>query len=326
MEQIFQSVPSAIVILVVGFILLVKGADFFVEGSSSVAKRLRVPAIIIGLTIVAMGTSLPEAAVSTVASVQENNTLAVSNVTGSNIFNLMAVIGLSAIMTPIIVQKESVKRDFPISIVASILLLGFGIIGMELGRTDSLILVVLFAGFIYLMIRSALQARSICEINADAEMEKAENAGILSIGKCIIYIIGGIAGIIIGGELVVEAATAIATSFGISQTLIGLTIVAIGTSLPELVTSVVAAKKGEVDMALGNAIGSNIFNILMVLGIAGVISPIAFIVENAVDIVILIVFSVIVWLWAWKKGKLGRKEGVALVAAYVIYMVYICVR
>ncbi len=326
MEQILQNVPSAIIILLIGFLLLVKGADYFVEGSSSVAKKLQVPSIIIGLTIVAMGTSLPEAAVSVVASLQGNNTLAISNVTGSNIFNLMAVIGLSAIMTPIAVQKESVKRDFPLSILSSICLIVFGMSDLKLGRIEGFILLVLFAGFIYMMIKSALQARAAGREVENEAIEAAKDTIVLPVAMCLVYIIGGVAGIIIGGDLVVDAATAIATSFGISQTLIGLTIVAIGTSLPELVTSVVAAKKNEVDMALGNAIGSNIFNILMVLGIAGVISPVSFIMENAVDIIILIVFSVIVWFAAWKKQGIDRKWGIAMTAGYIIYMVYICLR
>ena len=326
MEQILQNVPSAVIILLIGFLLLVKGADFFVEGSSSVAKRLKVPSIIIGLTIVAMGTSLPETAVSVVASLQGNNTLAISNVTGSNIFNLMAVIGLSAIMTPIEIQKESMKRDFPISIIATVLLIVFGISGMQLGHLEGLLLFILFAGFIYLMIQSALKARKAGKAVENEAIEDVEAVPLLPVVQCLSYIAGGMTGIIIGGELVVDSATAIATSFGLSQTLIGLTIVAIGTSLPELVTSVVAAKKNEVDMALGNAIGSNIFNILMVLGIAGVISPISFLMENTVDLIILIVFSLVVWFIAWKKQGIDRKVGIGMTAAYIAYMVYICLR
>jgi len=323
MEQMIQNVPMALAALVVGFVLLVKGADFFVEGSSDVAKRLKIPSVIIGLTIVAMGTSLPETAVSVTASIQGNNALAVSNATGSNIFNLMVVVGLCAIMASVSVSGEMLKRDIPISIVAALLLLVFGKIGMQVGRIDGCVLLVLFIVYIILMVRSALRSRN-------AEMKKETNdqkeTSMMPIWKCIISIIGGVCAIALGGNWVVDGASTIAGALGLSQTLIGLTIVSIGTSLPELVTSVVAARKNEVDMALGNAIGSNIFNILMVLGIAGAISPITFITENIIDIVVLLVFSIIVWLLGWKNKGLKRKEGVCMVALYIIYMIYICVR
>jgi len=322
MEQIMQSVPMAIIILILGFVLLVKGADFFVEGSSGVAKRLRVPSIIIGLTIVAMGTSLPETAVSVAAAIQGNNTLAVSNVTGSNIFNLMVVVGLCAIMASVSVREEMIKRDIPISIAAAFLLLVLGMAGMQVGRIDGCILLLLFAGYMVLMVRQALKSRS---EGAKQEAEAMENP-VMPVWKCVISIIGGACAIAIGGDWVVNGASTVAGALGLSQTLIGLTIVSIGTSLPELVTSVVAARKNEVDMALGNAIGSNIFNILMVLGIAGAISPIGFITENIIDIVVLLVFSIIVWILGWKNKGLKRKEGICMIVLYAIYMVYICIR
>lgn len=307
-------------LLIVGFVLLVKGADFFVEGSSSVAKRFHVPSIIIGLTIVAMGTSLPETAVSVTASLAGNNELAVSNAVGSNIFNLMVVIGFCAVMTPVVVQKETLKRDFPFSVVCAVLLLVLGYLGdMTLGHVDGIIMLVLFAGFIFVMIRSALNAKN----TGSSEGEEIE---LLSMPKSIIFILGGAVAIAVGGDMVVDTASRIATTFGMSQTLVGLTIVSIGTSLPELVTSIVAARKNEVDMALGNAIGSNIFNILMVLGIASAISPIAFITENIIDIIVLVVFSVIVWLFAWTKEKLNKGEGIIMLLLYVAYAVYIIVR
>jgi len=325
MEQVMQSVPMAIIILIVGFVLLIKGADFFVEGSSNVAKRLRVPSIIIGLTIVAMGTSLPETAVSVAAAIQGNNTLAVSNVTGSNIFNLMVVVGLCAVMASVSVSEGMIKRDIPISIAAAVLLLVFGIAGMQVGRIDGCVFLLLFAGYIILMVHLALKSRS------EGTKQEAENLGeeensVMPVWKCIISIIAGACAIAVGGDWVVDGASTIAEALGLSQTLIGLTIVSIGTSLPELVTSVVAARKNEVDMALGNAIGSNIFNILMVLGIAGAISPIGFIVENIFDISVLLVFSIIVWLLGWKNKELKRKEGICMIALYAVYMVYICVR
>ena len=307
----------SVVLLVIGFVLLIKGADFFVEGSSSVAKMLKVPSIIIGLTIVAMGTSLPECAVSLTASMTNNNALAVSNAVGSNIFNLMVVCGVCALFNPLVVSKDTLKKEFPFSIVCAILLLVGGYIGMEIGRVDGLILLAVFVCFLIWMIKSALKAR------ANAGDEEYE---VLPVWKCILFIIGGIIAIKFGGDFVVDGASTIAAKMGLSQNLIGLTIVACGTSLPELVTSVVAARKNELDMALGNVIGSNIFNILFVLGIAAAISPVAFIMENVIDIVILIVMSVIVWIFGWTKQKLTKTEGIIMLIMYAAYLVYICIR
>lgn len=320
------SMPLAIIFLAAGFFFLVKGADIFVDGSSSIAKKFHVPSIIIGLTIVAMGTSLPEAAVSVTASLANQNTLAVSNVVGSNIFNLMVVIGMCAVLTPVAVQRETLKRDFPFSVFCAILLLILGWMGpMQLGHGDGVIFLVLFAIFIGCMIRSALKANKEGK-TAEGDSSEIDEMKIMSLPKSLLFIVMGAAGIILGGDVVVNSATNMATRLGMSETLVGLTIVSIGTSLPELVTSVVAARKHEVDMALGNAIGSNIFNILMVLGIAGAISPMAFLTENIIDIVILLVFSLIVWFFAWTKQKLNRGEGAIMLALYAAFMVYICMR
>lgn len=307
----------SLVLLVIGFVLLIKGADFFVEGSSSVAKMLKVPSIIIGLTIVAMGTSLPECAVSITASMTNNNALAVSNAVGSNIFNLMVVCGFCALFNPLVVDKSTLKKEFPFSMICAILLLVLGYLAMELGRADGFILLVLFVCFIVWMVRSALKAR------AEASDEEYE---VLPVWKCLVFIVGGIVAIKFGGDFVVDGASTIAAKMGLSQNLIGLTIVACGTSLPELVTSVVAARKNELDMALGNVIGSNIFNILLVLGVAAIISPIAFIMENVIDIAILTAMSLIVWAFAWTKQKLDRKEGIIMLLMYAVYLVYICIR
>ena len=315
---ISASLFVVILLLVVGFALLVKGADFIVEGSSSVAKKLAVPSIIIGLTIVAMGTSLPETAVSVTASLVDNNTLAISNVVGSNIFNLMFVIGVCSILSTIYVQRETVTRDITFSIICALLLLGLGMIavgdatGMTLGHFDGILFLILFAGYIGLMIKSAMKARAEGkEVEANDELD-AEELKVMSYPKSIIYIVGGAIAIAIGGDLTVDTASRIAIDLGMSQTLVGLTIVSIGTSLPELVTSVVAARKNEVDMAVGNAVGSNIFNILMVLGIASAINPVSLIRENVIDIIILVAFSVVVWIFAATKKKISRKEGIAM--------------
>lgn len=316
-----QSAAVSIFVLIVGFILLIKGADFFVEGSSSVAKRLKVPSIIIGLTIVAMGTSLPECAVSVAASVSGSNTLAISNVVGSNIFNLMVVCGVCALFNRLPVHADTLKKEFPLSIVCAIILLICGYSGMLVNRSEGIIMLVIFAAYILWMVMTALKDRKIA---------MHENSGgeyrTLALWKCALYIIGGMAAIKFGGDFVVDGAVEIASLVGISDTLIGLTVVALGTSLPELVTSIVAARKNEVDIAVGNVIGSNIFNILFVLGIAGTISPMSFIANNIIDTAILIFVSLLTLLLAWRKKEIGRFEGAVMIAVYTTYMCYICMR
>ena len=323
---------KAILILVIGFVLLIKGADFFVEGSSSVAKKFHVPAMLIGMTIVAMGTSLPECAVSVTASLANNNSLAVSNVIGSNIFNLMVVCGACALFSPLTIRQDTLKKEFPLSIICAALMLVLGYIGRTLGHIDGIIFLVLFVGYLLWMIQSAKKARAavLSDPGQSGQIEQAEfveeNIAILPTWKSLIFIIVGMIAIKFGGDFVVDGASSIASSMGLSQTLIGLTIVAMGTSLPELVTSLVAAKKGEVDMALGNVIGSDIFNILFVLGIATVISPISFLMENVIDIILLIIMSVIVLAFAWTRQQINRKEGILMLLMYAAYMVYICMR
>ncbi len=316
--EFFQTIPGALILLVVGFVGLIKGADFFVEGASNVAKRFHVPTLIIGLTIVAMGTSLPETAVSISASIVGSNSLAISNVSGSNLFNLLVVVGLCCIMQKVEVDQDTIKRDIPYSILAAVLLVVLGMAGgMTLGRLDGVILLVFFAFFLFLMIKSALKAAA-----NQIDKEEAKQSVIIS----LVAIVGGAAAIAIGGDWVVDSASTLAMAFGMSETMVGLTIVAVGTSLPELVTSIVAARKGEVDMALGNAIGSNIFNILMVLGVAAVISPIGFMMSNAIDIIAVVVATLACWAVAAKKKSLNKITGVLMVASYFIYMVYVVMR
>lgn len=322
------TVLKATVILIIGFVFLVKGADFFVEGASSAAKLLKVPTLIIGMTIVAMGTSLPETSVSIAASMSNQNALAVSNAVGSNIFNLMVVLGVCAVISELKVSKDVLKRDYPFSVFCAILLLVTGSIGMTLGRIDGIIFLVIFVIFLLVLIKNALDARkrgeiSEKELEMEEEMSEMED---LPVWKCILYIVGGAVAIKFGGDWVVDSASTIAASFGISQTLIGLTICSVGTSLPELVTSITAARKNELDMAVGNVVGSNVFNILMVLGMAATVSPIAFLMENVIDIVVLLTFSLITWVFCVTKKKIGRKEGVAMLVMYAVYLVYICMR
>lgn len=305
------------VLLLVGFVLLIKGADFFVEGSSAVARKFHIPSMIIGMTIVAMGTSLPECAVSVTASVTGSNALAVSNVVGSNIFNLMVVCGACALWTPVAVSQKTLQQELPFSIAMGVVLLILGYSGMEISRADGLIFLVIFVCFLIWMVRAA---------KANPVQPEEEDVKLLPAWKCVLYILLGGAAIMWGGDLVVDSASAIAANFGLSQNLIGLTIVAMGTSLPELVTSVVASRKGEVDMALGNVLGSNVFNILMVLGAAAAISPIAFVQENMIDIILLTVMSLIVWVFAWTGKQVRRGEGIVMLLVYAAYMVYICMR
>lgn len=304
----------AYLILIVGMFFLIKGADFFVDGSSSVAKIMKVPSVIIGLTIVALGTSLPEASVSITASIAGNNELALSNVVGSNIFNTLVVVGCSALITPFIMDRDIVKRDLLINILSSVALLVLVLDGV-LGRVDGVLLLVGLAGFLAILIRSAMKNRITEEVGE-----------VLPLGKSVLFIVGGIITIILGGKLVVDSATIIAQHLGMSDTLIGLTIVSIGTSLPELVTSVVAARKGESGLSLGNAIGSNIMNILFILGVSGALTPIAVISENIIDMAVLIGVAVFVFILAKISDKMTRAKGIAFMGIYGVYLAYIIMR
>ena len=319
-------------ILILGFAMLTKGADFFVEGAAAAAAKLRVPALIIGMTIVAMGTSAPECAVSVTAALKNNNQLAVSNAVGSNIFNLMVVCGACALVMPLAVQTSILKKEFPFSVLVAVLLLAVGTAGMAIGRLDGIFLLAVFAVFLYWMVRTAIKAHGE-QVDAQPENKKdqakdqdQENTKDLSALRCIIYMIGGLAAIVLGGDWVVDGASVIAESFGMSQNLIGLTVVAFGTSLPELVTSFAAARKNQADMALGNVIGSNIFNILLILGLAAAISPMTFNMENVIDTIVLIVMSIEVYFFCRKDHDIRRSEGICMLLEYAAYVVYICIR
>lgn len=313
--------------LAVGFVCLIKGADFFVEGSSSIAKIFKVPSVIIGLTIVAMGTSAPETAVSISAALKGSNEIAVSNVVGSNFFNLLVIIGICALMQPIIITKDIIKRDYPYSIFATVLLLVFLSIGHiiagkpTLNAITGIIMLISFTAYIITLVKSALNK------NRVGEIKDIENIKSRPLTMSIILIVIGLAGVITGGNLVVDSAAALASSFGMSETLIGLTIVAIGTSLPELVTSIVAAKKGEADLALGNVIGSNIFNILFVLSISSVLNTITVSLDSVIDTALLIAVNIAVLsIVLAKKNSIGRFSGTAMILMYVLYTSYIIIR
>jgi cation:H+ antiporter len=317
-------VPGALILLVVGFVFLIKGADFFVEGASAVAKKLHVPALVIGMTIVAMGTSLPELSVSVTASMAGSNQLAIGNVVGSNIFNLMVVLGSCALFSSLAVADDTIKKDFPFSVICAVALIGFGLTGSVVGHIEGGFLIVAFVVFLLSMLHAAKKSRKEA---AELAEEDVENEIVdIPTWLCIIYIIGGAVAIKFGGDWVVSSCTTLALAFGMSETLVGLTIVALGTSLPELVTSIVAAKKNELDMAIGNVVGSNIFNILLILGAAAAISPITYMTVNAIDALILIAFSAIVWLMCLKKKNLNRANGVIMLLLYIAYLAYIIIR
>ncbi len=318
------------ILLIAGFVLLIKGADYFVDGSSSVARILKVPTIVIGLTVVAFGTSMPEFSVSITAALRGDNDLAVSNVLGSNIFNLLVVLGCCALVNPVQAKWSLLKKEFPFSIFITVILLllnsNFSITKVlsgggtfVLGRWGGILLLALFIIFLYATVTEALAARGRQEDDSD-EYE------VLSPVNSALYIGCGLAGIILGGNLVVDSACAIAVQFGLSQTFIGLTIVALGTSLPELVTSVVAAGKGENDLAVGNVVGSNIFNILLILGASSAITPIVMDVTAVYDTAILIAASLLVYLAALSKREIRRSEGIVFLLAYLVFFVYILMR
>ncbi len=318
------------ILLLVGFVLLIKGADMFVDGSSSVAKILKVPSIIIGLTIVAMGTSAPEAAVSITAAIGGQNDISIGNVIGSNFFNLLMVIGVCALFRPMKVDKNILRNEFPMAILIQLLLLVmcldtflFGKDTMSVGRVDGLILVLLFCGFIALQIRNAKKAS---KITNDAVPAGDDEIKIMSPLKSGIFIVIGIICIIAGGNLVVNSASEIARTFGLSENFIGLTIIAMGTSLPELVTSIVASKKGENDLALGNVVGSNLCNILLVLGASAAIHPVTVGIFSIYDLIILSVVSIIAYVLVCLKKEVRWGKGLIFVLMYAAYMVYIVLR
>ena len=307
-----------IVLLLAGFVLLIKGADCFVEGASSLARKLRIPSLVVGLTIVALGTSAPELAVSISASLGGQNSMAVSNVVGSNIFNLLGVLGVCALVIPLGVTKDILHRDYPVSIFTSVLffvmLIFFGASG-EITLFEAILLVVLLAGYLTWTVIAAMKNR---QTSGEQIAEKP-----FIWWKCA-------GAIVLGGNMVVDHASLLGKAVGMSESLVGLTICAVGTSLPELVTSISACKKGENDMAIGNVIGSNILNILCILGVSGVISPItiagADLSNTLVDFGIYIIICLLAYIFCLTQKKITRVEGGILVFLYIAYMGYAIVR
>lgn len=310
-----------ILLLVVGFVLLIKGADFFVDGASSTASNFKVPKILIGLTIVAFGTSAPELAVSMQALANGSTDMILGNVIGSNIINILLILGIAAVIRPLKIRNNTISKEIPIAILVSTLLvvlfldvqLGSGITD-QITRSDAIAILLFFAVFLYYLIRTAISEHK--RSKGQKVIEKPRWKLLPSLGIVIL----GLAGIIIGSELVVNSASNIATHVGMSERLISLTIIALGTSLPELVTTVVSAKKGETDLMLGNILGSNIFNICIVLGIPvaifGTITPASF---QVVDLVVLIFSAILLWIFSVSKHKISRLEGALMLLAFAVY-------
>ena len=314
----FVVILLSLVFLVAGFIMLIKGADMFVDGASKVAVKLKVPLIVIGLTIVAFGTSAPEAAISITSACQDNAGIAVGNVIGSNIMNILIILGISSLFAVLPVKKTTFMYEIPFVILITVVLLLEGLDG-DVNKIDALILIALFiVFFVYLII---LSKKGI----GGGEDEIAPLTEKDTVLKMILFIIVGLVMIVFGSDFTVTGATKIAEAIGVDSRLIGLTVVAFGTSLPELVTSVTAAKKNAVDIAIGNIIGSNIFNILFVLGIAGVVSPnpIGFQPVFIIDAVVAIFAALLLWLCVLKDKKLGRLGGIIMLVVYAAYFAYL---
>lgn len=301
--------------LVAGFVLLVKGADFFVDGAVGIAARFGIPQLVIGLTIAAMGTSMPEAAVSITSAIKGSAGITVGNVVGSNIMNILVILGLTAVITPIAVQRSTRRFEIPGMIAVSILFLVFGYTGGEIVLFEGIIMWLVFIGYLGYLLWIAK--------NNKAE-ESGEEDKKWSLPVQLIAIVGGIAAIVLGSDLAVDGATAIAKAFGMSDRIIGLTIVAFGTSLPELVTSVTAARRGKADIAIGNIVGSNIFNILFVAGTTALITPVVFEAKFVVDSIIAIVAAVILLVSVCNKDmKLKRPAGAVMLVCYGVYLAYL---
>lgn len=318
------------ILLVVGFILLIKGADIFVDSASNLAKKMGIPSMIVGLTIVSLGTSAPELAVSLISAINGTSDIAIGNVLGSNIFNSLLVLGGTAVIVPLLFKKSNIKRDFMVNLLVTflvfILAFGFNLKDNNLSRVDGIVLLVLCVVYIGWLVYSVKKENKSIE-KTQIEMDEVKE---INIARNITIAIIGVAGIVIGGDIVVDAATNIATSIGMSEKLVGLTIVAMGTSLPELVTSIVAAIKGEKEIALGNVLGSNIFNLLLILGLSCFISP--FVVDPSLvtDFIVLIVGTLLIGgLIFFNRGeekKFSRIDGLILVLMYIGYLSYIIMR
>lgn len=302
------------VLLILGLALLIKGADFFVDGASSIAAKLRVPSLIIGLTVVSFGTSAPEAAIGISASVSGGSAISLGNIIGSNLFNLLAVVGITSLVIPLTAESDVIKRDMPVNIFATGAL-AITVIDGVIKRYEAALFLAALAVYLFFVIRKAL--RNPIETDGGRQLSWLLSS---------VYVIGGLLAVVVGGDVVVDNAKLIATRLGMSETLIGLTVVALGTSLPELVTSLIAARKGEAGIAVGNAVGSCLFNNLFILGITGVIAPLRVDTDLLADVTFLAIVTLIVYLFAARGKKIGRIEGAICVILYAIYTAFIIFR
>ena len=299
-------------LLILGFVLLIKGSDFFIDGSSNIASILKIPTLIVGLTIVALGTSAPEAAVSITSSISGSNALAVSNVIGSNLFNMLLIIGLCAFLNELRIGHNVLNEDLPFLVIITLILSAIILIGWNVSQIEGIILLIIMVLYIIYLVYNAKHTK-------DSEIVNKPKMGLL---RSIIYIIFGVAGIIIGADFVVDSASYIAMSFGMSETLVGLTIVAMGTSLPEIVTSLTALKKDENQLIIGNVVGSNIFNILFVLGASSAISPITVNPSMLIDIMLMLGVTVLFYIFGRTQEKYDKKEGAVLLILFIAYMAF----
>ncbi len=311
-----MAVVVQLVLLAVGFVLLVKGADWFVEGAGKLAEKFGIPQLVIGLTIVAMGTSLPEAAVSVSAALKGSAEITIGNIVGSNILNVLLILGITSVIKPIAVQKSTVRYEIPFVIAVTGLLMGLGLTDNVVAFTDGLILWALMICYLLYLLRMAKHGGYMPEELPGEDKE-------MPVWKMLLLIVLGGVMIVFGSDVAVDAATELARIFGMSERLIGLTIVAFGTSLPELVTSATAAVKGKADIAVGNIVGSNIFNILFVVGTSALITPVTYVSDFLADSVACIAAAALLWVLVWRKHRLGRLGGVCLLAGYAVYFVYL---
>ena len=312
-----------VLLIIVGVAMVLFGADRLTEGASELARRMHMSELVIGLTVVAFGTSMPEFVISLTSALKGSTDLAVGNVVGSNIFNTLLIVGISALVAPIAIKRESIRRDCPFGILASVILIilcldHFSPIikGNTISRIDGIILLVLFFAFMYFTLRGSK--------NTDSS-ETSETKKPLSLKIAIIYFIAGLGLLIWGSDIFVDAAVKVAQALNVSESVIGLTIVAFGTSLPELATSVVAAKKGKSEMAIGNVVGSNVFNILWILGATAVVCPLGINGITIIDLSMMLVSMVMLWLFSYTKYKVERWEGLMLTMVFIVYISFLIV-
>lgn len=308
-----ETMWAQVLLLIFGIIVVLKSADWLTNGAVGLATKLGISQIVIGLTIVAIGTSMPEFFVSIVSAIKGTPDLAVGNIVGSNIFNVLLIVGVAATVAPIAIQRATVRRDIPIAIVASIMLT-FMMLDDNISRIDALILFAAFIAFIWITLRNSKN---------DANEKDASTEKVIPTWKSVLFIIFGLVGLVLGSNIFVDNASSLAHGWGISDAVIGLTIVAGGTSLPELATSAVAARKGDSGIAIGNVLGSNVFNILMILGLTGIISPMHIQNITYIDMAVMVISMALFWLFSFTKLRVERWEGCVLIACFLGYITWL---